>query len=102
MSGYIKEVSLVPNFGGTAQKVTVGAASSAASAAFTEDCYVLVTTKVEVFMRTGLSGTTPTAVPDTDQILLANNSYRVGPVAKNSKLAFYSVAGGDVYITPQA
>lgn len=102
MSGYFKEVSITPNYGATSQKIALAAATSAASTAFAEECYVLVTVKADTFMRTGAPGTTPTAVVDVDQLLVANNAYRVGPLAKDSKLAFISTPGGDVFITPQA
>lgn len=96
-----KEVTLTPNYGNTSQKVVLVAATPNASTALTADAYVMVTVDSLTFMRTGASGTTPTAAVDVDQVLLANTQSRVGPVLNGCKLAFISTAGGTVYITPQ-
>lgn len=98
--GMTKENSITANVGGTSEVVVVGAAASAPTlqSATTDGEYWIVTVKAECFMRKGLA---PVAAPNVDQILLANQSFRVGPLNKNDKLAFYSVAGGNVYVTPQ-
>jgi hypothetical protein len=49
-------------------------------------------------------GLNPTAVSDgTDQILLANQQYRIIPIIPGYKIAFILAIGtGNVYITPEA
>lgn len=96
-----KEISVVPNVGGTSQKVVLVAATPNNSSTFAADCYALVTVDSLTFMRKGLGTATVTSAVDVDQILLANNSYRVGPILNGEKLGFISTAGGNVYITPQ-
>lgn len=76
--------------------------TSAQSAAFAFPAapagYVLITVDVNCFVR---QGTNPTALSDgTDQILLANNTYRAF-VNNGNKLAFKTASGtGNVYMTP--
>ena len=90
--------------GGQSSKVAIST-TSAPSAAFgvATDAvpaqYVLVTPDINCFVRQGPG--TPVAVADgTDQILLANNTYRVY-VNSGNKLAFILAAGtGNVYLTP--
>ncbi len=94
------EISLVPLEGGTASVVTLGAGVSNQSGVFdlNRDVYVIVTPTVDVFLR---QGTNPTALSTgVDQILLANNMYRVGPIARGNRLAFISASAGSVYLTP--
>lgn len=77
----------------SAQSATFGAATDAVP-----NQYVLVTPDVTCFMRQGVN---PTAVSDgTDQIILANTTYRTF-VNSGNKLAFITASGtGNVYLTP--
>lgn len=86
--------------GGQSAKVSISSAS-AQSAALTGGESYLVTPDTTCFMR---MGTNPTAVSDgTDQILLANNTYRIQPIVSGYKLAFITTAAsGLVYLTPAA
>lgn len=97
MSGV--NISLQISAGGDAEKLAVSA-TSAQSAVFTATSY-LVTTDVDVFVRTGSS---PTALATgVDQILLAGNSYRVVPLIIGERFAFITGgASGNVYLTPNA
>jgi hypothetical protein len=85
--------------GGQSQKVALTTAS-AQSAALTGYQYIL-TPDVNCFVRLGVN---PTAVSDgTDQILLANQTYRIFPIVPGQKFAFILATGtGNVYITPDA
>ena len=89
--------------GGQSSKVAVSttSAQSAAFGAATDAVpaqYVLITPDTNCFVR---QGSAPVAVSDgTDQILLANNTYRVY-VNSGNKLAFITASGtGNVYLTP--
>lgn len=101
------EISMGLTDGGTSQKVAIGivsAQSAAAAAASTENkgapIKYLVTPDVTCFVRKGAN---PTAVADgTDQILIANQTYRV-ELMDGEKMAFITASGsGNVYITPRA
>ena len=87
--------------GGLSSTVSISTIS-AQSATFTfpaaQAGYVLVTTDANCFVR---QGTNPTALSDgTDQILLANQTYRCW-VNSGNKLAFKTASGtGTVYLTP--
>jgi hypothetical protein len=76
--------------------------TSAQSAAFAFDAalagYVLITVDANCFVR---QGTDPTALSNgTDQILLANQTYRCW-VNSGNKLAFITASGtGTAYMTP--
>lgn len=87
--------------GGQSSRVSMST-TSAQSAVFdfpgTPSGYVLVTPDVNCFVR---QETNPTAVSDgTDQILIANNTYRTF-VNSGNRLAFIVGSGtGNVYLTP--
>lgn len=87
--------------GGTSSQVSIST-TSAHSVAFTFEAalagYVLITSDVNCFVR---QGTDPTALSNgTDQILLANQTYRCW-VNSGNKLAFITASGtGTVYLTP--
>ena len=97
MSGL--NISLQISAGGTSEKIAVSA-TAALSAVFTATSY-LVTTDVDVYVRTGSA---PTAVATgVDQILLAGNSYRVVPLMIGERFSFITGgASGNVYLTPNA
>lgn len=85
--------------GGQSQKVVTGIVSVQSTAL---NCsQVTIVSDTNVFVRMGLN---PTAVSDgTDQILLANQQYRIIPIIPGYKLAFILATGtGNVYITPEA
>jgi hypothetical protein len=86
--------------GGQSQKV-VTSTTSAQSTALTGVSQVTIVCDTNTFVRMGLN---PTAVSDgTDQLLLANQQYRIIPIISGYKLAFILAAGtGNVYITPEA
>jgi acetyl-CoA acetyltransferase len=103
----ISEITIEITAGGTSQKLAISstsAQSAAAAAAATENkgapIKYLVTPDVNCFVRKAAN---PTAVSDgTDQLLLANNTYRV-ELMDGEKLAFITTAAsGSVYITPRA
>jgi hypothetical protein len=106
MTMNISEISLTLTAGGTSQKLTVAALgtqqSAAAAASSTESKGVpipyVITADAVCFVR---KGSNPTAAPDTDQYLVANQSYRV-ELMDGEKMSFYSTAGCNVYITPRA
>lgn len=77
---------------------TTSAQSAALSFPAAQAGYVLVTTDTNCFVR---QGTNPTALSNgTDQILLANQTYRCW-VNSGNKLAFITASGtGTVYLTP--
>lgn len=85
--------------GGQSSKVAV-TTTSAQSAALTATSY-LITSDVNIFVRMGEN---PIALSDgTDQIMLANNTYRIVPAILGQKFAFISLSGaGNVYLTPNA
>lgn len=96
-----KAIGLTPTYGGTSRKYVLPADTSTASIAFTEDGYCLVLVDALTFVRTGAPGSTPTALSDgTDQVLAANIPYRIGPMLAGQKLAFRSIPGGNAYVTP--
>jgi hypothetical protein len=85
--------------GGQSQKVVTGVASVQSTAL---NCsQVTIVCDTNTFVRMGLN---PTAVSDgTDQILLANQQYRIIPIIPGYKIAFILAIGtGNVYITPEA
>ena len=93
------EYSMSAQTGGQSAKVAVSG-TSAQSAIVGERSYAVVTPDVNVFFR---RGSNPTAVVDVDQILLANQTYRLYGMAAGDKLAFVTAgAAGNVYITPGA
>ena len=90
-------LSMTANAGGTSSKIAISTVS-AQSAVFTGSA-VVVTPTIDCFYR---MGSNPTAVSDgTDQILLANNTYRIS-ISPGLKLAFITLSSGSVYITPEA
>lgn len=102
----INEISIELTAGGTSQKLAIsGASAQSAAAAVTSaeskgaPVKYLVTPDTTCFVR---KGSNPTAVADgTDQILLANNTYRV-ELMDGEKMAFITGGGGGfVYITPR-
>lgn len=99
-----REISVVPMEGGTSVLLTLVAATSQqytpAAAVAGQALYVTLYNTVDCFIRQGAN---PTALSDgTDQILPANNMYRVGPIAPGNRLAIISASAGSVYITPHA
>jgi hypothetical protein len=97
MSGIIISAQVLS--GGQSQKVVTSTAS-AQTAVLTETIYT-VTSDTNCFMRMGLS---PVALADgTDQIILANQTYRLQPIIPGQKLAFILAVGtGNVYLSPNA
>ena len=97
---FTKDISLTVTEGGTSQLLVLAAATNNAGMnAMTEGGYVVVTVDSVTFVR---KGTAPVAVnTGVDQVLLATNAYRIGPLLAGEKLAFISTTGGNVYITPQ-
>ena len=87
--------------GGQSSSVAIST-TSAQSGVFTFDAalagYVLITVDANCFVRQGVD---PTALSDgTDQILLANQTYRCW-VNSGNKLAFKTATGtGTAYMTP--
>ena len=96
-----KENSLTVGLGGTSERVVVGAATSAPTlqSATNAGEFWVVTVDALMFVRKGAA---PVAVADSDQVLLANQMYRIGPLDARDKLAFFSTPGGNVYVTPSA
>lgn len=96
---YSIEYSLPALAGGQSSVVAVSGTSAQSAVIGFPSC--VVTPTVDVFFRKGAN---PTAVSDgTDQILLANNSYRLHGLAASDKLAFKTGgATGNVYLTPGA
>lgn len=91
-------ISALAGVGGGAQKVALAAGSVQSTAI--GNVSALVTPDTSVFFR---SGSNPTALATgVDQILLANNTYRIPLVDPTDKMAFIPVSGssGNVYITP--
>ena len=97
MSGITISCQVLP--GGESTKISVSSVS-AQSAVLTAESY-LVTPDTTCFVR---QGSNPTALSNgTDQILLANNTYRITPIVSGYKLAFITTAAsGLVYLTPNA
>lgn len=97
MSGVL--ISQHITYGGDSIKVATSIAS-AQTPILTATSYI-VTSDTTCFARTGLN---PTALSDgTDQILLANVTYRIVPILPGNKIAFILSAGtGNVYLTPDA
>lgn len=89
-------ISLTANAGGLSQKVVLSAAS--AQSAVIAGSAAVITPDVNCFMRMGVN---PAAVVDVDQLLLANNTYRV-TVSPGQKLAFIAAGAGNCWITPEA
>ena len=85
--------------GGQSQKVVTSTTS--AQTTVLNCSQVTIVSDTNVFVRMGLN---PTAVSyGTDQILLANQQYRIIPIIPGYKLAFILGTGtGNVYITPEA
>ena len=85
--------------GGDSVKIALST-TSAQTAALTSTSY-LVTPDTTCFVRAGAN---PTALSNgTDQILIANNSYRIVPINPGDKMAFILASGtGNVYLTPDA
>jgi len=107
------EVSFVPNAGGLSQKIATSTVSAQTTAFGTatstsnnqlaspvDGTYVNVYSDSLAFMRQGLN---PIAVnTGVDQIVPANQLFRVGPIPPGFKLAFIlPAATGNVYVTPE-
>lgn len=93
------EYSMAALTGGLSAKLAVSGTSAASPVI--GGSYVVVTPDTNVFFR---RGSTPVALADgTDQILLANQSYRLYGLNTQDKLAFItSGATGNVYLSPGA
>jgi hypothetical protein len=91
--------SFTANAGGTSQKLAIGPASAQTAVAPPNCTAFIVTPDTTCFFRMGLN---PVALADgTDQILLANQQYRIG-IAPGYKLAFITTASaGNIYNTPE-
>lgn len=91
---------MVIHSGGQSSKVAVST-TSAQSGLVGLRGNVVVTPDATMFVR---RGSNPTALSDgTDQILLANTTYRFYGLKSDDKLAFIMAVGtGNVYITPGA
>lgn len=85
--------------GGQSIKVAMSIAS-AQTPVLTAESYN-ITPDTTCFVRTGAN---PVAVADgTDQIMIANQTYRVIPILPGNKIAFILGSGtGNVYLTPNA
>jgi len=87
--------------GGQSQKIatsTVAASSTALNAS-----QVTVVCDTNTFVRMGPSGSTTAVNTGADQILLANQQYRIIPIIPGYVLSFILASGtGNVYITPEA
>jgi hypothetical protein len=99
-----REISVVPMEGGTSVLLTLAANTSQqytpAAAVAGQALYITLFADVDCFIRQGAN---PTALADgADQILPANNMYRIGPIAPGNRLAIISASVGSVYITPHA
>ena len=96
------ETSLVPNTGGVSETVAISTVSAQSSALYPSYAgYVNIFSTVDCFMR---MGTSPTALSTgVDQFIPGNNLLRIGPIAKDFKLAFITASGtGSVYITKES
>jgi len=97
----IQEVTLNPPAQGVSGTLVLAAATvgrieiTAARVGF-----MVITPDALTFMCRGAVATNPVA--GSDQVLLANNSYRVGPFVLGEYLCFISTPGGNVYYTPQS
>ena len=94
---HVQAQSITALTGGQSASIAISV-TSAQSAAITTGS-VVATPTVDCFFRQGSS---PTALSNgTDQILLANNSFRISGIVSGNKLAFITASGtGTVYITP--
>lgn len=100
MSGQIQEVTLNPPEQGKGGTLVLVAATVGRLGPFTaaQEGYYTITPDALTFCCRGGAATNPVA--GTDQVLLANNSYRVGPFKAGQYLCFISTPGGNVYWTP--
>lgn len=104
-----REVTVKIDGGGNGAKVAIGAASAQSAAlslkptpTSTADARsdVLVHVSVDCFVRNGAN---PTAVVDTDLLLIGGNTYRISGVKDGEKLAFITSGGaGFAWIYPGA
>lgn len=94
------EYSMAAQTGGTSIKLAVSTTSAATTNPI-GNSVVVVTPDVAVFFRRGAA---PVAVADgTDQLLNANQSYRLYGLNLQDKLAFITATGtGNVYLSPGA
>ena len=94
---HVLAASIIALTGGQSASVAISTAS-AQSFAITSGSAV-VTPTVDCFFR---QGSNPTALSNgTDQVLFANNSYRIANITSGNKLAFITGAGtGTVYLSP--
>lgn len=92
-------LSFTANGGGTSAKLAISGASAQSAAVALNATALIVTPDTTCFFRMGAN---PTALADgTDQILVANQQYRIG-VTPGLKLAFItSGSAGNVYITTE-
>lgn len=94
---HVQAVSINALEGGESQTVAMSVSNNETTALSVP--YVMVTVTADCFFRRGLA---PVAVSDgTDQILLANNSYRISGLEEGDKLSFIMASGtGTAYVTP--
>ena len=93
------EYSMAATPGGTSQKIAVSTTSAQSTAIGNLAPTAVITPDITVFFRRGGN---PTALSTgVDQILLANNTYRLYGLQAGDKLAFITASGsGNVYISP--
>ena len=87
--------------GGQSQKVVTSTAASSSTAL---NCsQVTLVCDTNTFVRMGPAGSTNAVSTGADQILLANQQYRIIPIIPGYVLSFILATGtGNVYITPEA
>jgi hypothetical protein len=88
--------------GGQSQKI-VTSTTAAQSTALTGVSQVTLVCDVNTFVRMGPSGSTTALSTGVDQLLLANQQYRIIPIISGYVLSFVLASGtGNVYLTPEA
>jgi len=94
---HITAVSIIALSGGESQKLTL--TSSSVQTLQITTGFVVVTPTVDCFFRQGIN---PVSLSDgTDQILQANNSYRIGRIVNGNIIAFITEGlTGTVYVSP--
>ena len=93
----VQEVTLNPPAQGAGGTLIL-AAATLNRLTIAQDGYYTITVDATVFMCRGTASTVP--VVGTEQILVAGNTYRVGPMKSGERLCFISTPGGNVYYTP--
>ncbi len=96
------EISTIPQTSANSQKLAVTAATvHSAAIASNMSTNAVITTDTDCYMRMTAASDTVVASDGTDQLLLAGNQYRVGPIPNGYYLHFIrKTADGSVHITP--